>query len=139
MKSCTREEVIQELRRALLDACGDEHSICHVAKEKGLFCRGFAQWKLHELKAQYPQITRSRPRLSRDEMEDLADRWQMARQFVTGRELACDVQLGEGRFQTCKGWDEFTDEELARFHSELCGEEIEIVPGGEGPSRVEPA
>ena len=78
MRSCTRREAIDDLRTALSEVSGDEHSICQVAKEKGLFCHGFAQWKLHELKAQYPQITRSRPRLTRDEMEDLADRWQMA-------------------------------------------------------------
>ncbi len=126
MKTMTRDEVIDDLRKKLLETAGDEHSICHVAKEKGLFCHGFAQWKLYELKAQYPQITRSRRRLTRERMEDLADRWQVARQTATGKPLACDVQMGEGRFQTCKGWDAFDDAELARFHAEICGEEVEI-------------
>lgn len=133
MRRCTRDEAIGDLRRALVEACGDEHSICRVAQQKGLFCRGFAHWKLFELKARYPQITRSRRRLTRERMEDLADRWQMARQFVKGEELACDVQLHEGRLQTCRGWDEFDDDELARFHAEICGEEVEIEPSaGEG-------
>ena len=127
MKPCTRQEAIDDLRRVLVEAAGDEHSVCQVAKERGLFCHGFAQWKLGELKAQYPQITRSRPRLSRAEMEDLADRWQMARQLVTDCESACDVQMHEGKFQTCKGWDDFEDEELARFHLEVCGEEVQVV------------
>ena len=127
MKTCTREQAIDDLRQALLDVAGDDHSICYVAKERGLFCRGFAQWKLHELKAQYPQVIRRRKGLTRDQMEDLADRWQVARQFVTDQKLACDVQVGEDKFQTCKGWGEFNDEELADFYREICHEEVELV------------
>jgi hypothetical protein len=127
MKELTRLEVIDHLRGKLLEVSDDEHSICRVAAERGLFCHGFAQWKLHELKAQYPQITRSRPHPTRAEMEELADRWQLARQLVKGKSIACDVQLAEGKFQTCQGWDEFSDEELARFHAEICGEEVRIV------------
>jgi hypothetical protein len=126
MKELTRREVISALRRELLAVTGEDHSVCQIAKEKNLFCRGFARWKLHELKQRYPQITRSHPHPTRAEMEDLADRWQMARQFATDEALACDVQMHEGEHRTCKGWDEFDDEELARFHAELCGEEVRI-------------
>ena len=125
MKQLTREAAIQDLRDALVASAG-EHSLCRVAKEKHIYCGGFGQWKLHELKARYPQITRSRGRLSRAQMEDLADRWQLARQQVLGEELSCDVQMREGRLRTCEGWDEFEDQELERFHAELCGEEIRI-------------
>jgi len=131
MKELTREQVIADLRRALVAVSGD-HSICQVAKERGLFCGGFAQWKLHELKARYPQITRSRHHLTREKMEDLADRWQLARQFATGEKLACDVQMHEGEHRTCRGWDEFDDETLARFHAELCDEEVKIVDAAAG-------
>jgi hypothetical protein len=125
MKTMTRQAAIADLRSALVAAAG-EHSICQVAKEKNLFCRGFDQWKLHELKQRYPQITRSRSRLSRPEMEELADRWQLARQFVRGESLACDVQMQEGQLRTCAAWEGFDDDELERFHLELCGEEIRI-------------
>jgi len=131
MKECTRNQVIEHLREALLRTCDDEHSLCQVAAQKGLFCRGFSQWKLFELKALYPQITRSRPHPTRQEMEELANRWQLARQFVTGEEISCDVQVAEHRFQSCMGWNEFTDEELALFHAEICGEEVQVVaPAG---------
>ena len=126
MKELTRNEVIDSLRKALVAIAGEDHSICKVAQERNLFCRGFAQWKLHELRDRYPQITSTRPRLSRQQLEDLADRWQMARQFVTDETLACDVQMHEGRHQTCKGWNEFDDEQLERFHLDLCGEEVKI-------------
>ena len=127
MKELSRSQAIDALRAALLALGDEEHSICQLARDKNLFCRGFAQWKLHELKAQYPQITRSRKRLTRQELEELADRWQMARQIVTGEELACDVQLHEGKHQTCKGWDEFDDDQLQQFHLELCGEPVRIT------------
>jgi hypothetical protein len=126
MKELTRQEVIGELRQALLGVGDGEHSNCRVAREKDLFCRGFAQWKFHELKQRYPQIVRSRPRLTRQELEDLADRWQLARQFVTGKDLSCDVQVGEGRLQTCRGWDQFDDQQLEQFHLELCGAAVRI-------------
>ena len=125
MKELTREEAIGHLRDVLVEAAGD-HSLCRVAKEKGLFCGGFAQWKLLELEERYPQIVRSRRRLTRVELEDLADRWQLARQFVFGEDLSCDVQVQEGERRTCKGWDEFDDRELEQFHLDLCGEEIHI-------------
>lgn len=130
MKELTRQEVIDALRKALLAAGDGEHSICRIARDKNLFCRGFAQWKLHELKDQYPQIVRSRPRLTRQEMEDLADRWQLARQFATGKELACDVQMHEDQRQTCKSWDAFDDGQLAQFHLELCGARVRIRDAG---------
>ena len=132
MKELTREQAIDALREALLDVAGEEdHSICRVAQERNLFCRGFAQWKLHELRDQYPQVVRSRHHLTREQMEELADRWQVARQFATGEATACDVQLHEGDHRTCKGWDEFDDERLQEFYRELCGEEI-LIRSAEG-------
>ena len=128
MKQCTRQEAIDGLRQALESLCDDEHSVCQVAAAKGLFCHGFAQWKFGELKERYPQITRSRPALTRAELEELANRWQLARQFVDeGHHMACDLQPKETRFQQCRGWDEFDDRQLERFHAEVCGEEVEIT------------
>ena len=127
-RTITRDQAITELRAVLKKMAGDEHSICFVAAQKGVFCRGFAQWKFHELKEQYPQIVRTRGRLSRAQLERLADSWQLARQFVHGTDVACDTQLDEEEFQTCKGWEEFSDGEIAGFYSELCGEDVEILP-----------
>ncbi|NOT29590.1 MAG: hypothetical protein HOP15_03970 [Planctomycetes bacterium] len=81
-----------------------------------------------ELRQRYPQITRSRPRLTRQQLEDLANRWQLARQWATGESTACDVQSKERRSQQCLGWDEWSDEDLEDFHATLCSEPIEIVP-----------
>jgi len=126
MKQCTRQEAIDGLRRALQSLCDDEHSVCQVAATRGLFCHGFAQWKFGELKERYPQIVRSRPALTRAELEELANRWQLARSSGQEGQIACDVQAAETHYQQCRGWDEFDDRQLERFHAEICGEEIEI-------------
>jgi hypothetical protein len=127
LRNCTRAEVVADLRRALEELQDEDHSICQVAAEKGLFCHGFARWSFTELRERYPQITRSRPRITRKRLEELADRWQLARQFATGEPTACDVQCNHERYQQCHGWGEFTDAELEDFHLELCGEPVSIV------------
>lgn len=128
MRTCTRDEAIGDLRKTFESLQDDQHSICQVAAQRNLFCRGFAQWTLTELRQRYPQITRSRPRLTRQQLEDLANRWQLARQWATGEPTACDVQSKELRSQQCLGWDEWSDEDLEAFHATLCSEPIEIVP-----------
>jgi hypothetical protein len=127
-RQCTREEAIEDLRTAIRSLQNDEHSMCQIAAERDLFCRGFAQWTFGELRRRYPQIVRSRPRITRARLEELANRWQLARQSVTDEPTPCDVQTNERSFQQCLGWNEWSDEELEGFHAELCAEPISIVP-----------
>ena len=63
--------------------------------------------------------------MSRRELEEVADRWQMARQDVEGSPIACDVQ--QKVHDTCRGWDDFTSEDLSRFYYEMTGEEIVVT------------
>jgi hypothetical protein len=128
MKVMTRDAAISALRAELLRIVDDEHSICEVAGRRGIYCHGFAQWTFSELRKRYPTIVRSRPRITPAELRDLANRWQIARQTARGTLLACDTQVEEGALRTCKGWEEWTSSDLERFHRELTGEEIEIVP-----------
>lgn len=128
MQRWSRAQAIDRLRKVLEAQCDGDRSICFVAARKDISCRGFAQWKVHELKERYPQIARNRPHLTRAEFEDLADRWQLARQFCLGTTLACDTQMQEEHFKTCRGWDEFTDEDLAGFVADLCAETVEVIP-----------
>lgn len=128
-RTCTRPEVISDLRQAIEGLQDDEHSICRIAAERNLFCHGFAQWSFGELRRRYPQIVRGRPRIDRSRLEELADRWQLMRQQMTGKPTACDVQMHErSSHQQCRGWDEFSDTDLEAFHAELCGEAVAIMP-----------
>ena len=126
MKRLTRAQAIDELRESLVALTDDDTCVCLAAGRLGIFCKGFAQWKSYELKDRYDWIARNRPGVTRKQLEDLANRWQLARQQVRGTPLACDTQSLE--HHTCDGWDEFDDEKLAAFHADLCGEPVEIVP-----------
>lgn len=128
MKTITRSQAIGEIRAELMKLVDEDHSICDVAARLGIFCGGFAQWTFQELKKRYPFIVRSRPHITRAELEELANRWQLARQTVMDTRMSCDTQLAESGKQVCHGWDEFDDEEMAAFHAQLCGEEVEVVP-----------
>jgi len=125
MKALTREKAIAAIRRKLLEIVDDEHSMCAIAAEKGIYCHGFAQYTDEQLKERYSWLMRNRPDLKREELEDLANKWQLARQIVHKVPLACDAQQCE--HDTCLGWDTFDNPTLARFYREILGHEIAVV------------
>jgi hypothetical protein len=124
-KSIERSEAIKLLRQELLERLDSENSACRLAADKGIFCRGFAQYDDGELRRRYSWITRRRPDLSRAELEEIANRWQLARQEVDRLPIACDVQ--ERERDTCLGWSEFTNEQLSVYLFELTGRNIVVT------------
>jgi hypothetical protein len=121
----SRTELVDLLRQELVRRADGEKSACRVAADEGIFCRGFARYTDLELRRRYDWIMRHYPKLSREELEEIADRWQMARQDVDQLPVACDVQ--QKVHDTCKGWDDFSNEELSRFYFEMTGKDI-LVP-----------
>jgi hypothetical protein len=86
----------------------------------GLYCRGFNAWDDEELKQHFHWFCRSRSEAGRDEIEELADRWQLANQASLGLRVPCDIGLSPGQERLgCRGWARFTDAELAGFVVEL--------------------
>lgn len=114
----SRSDLIVALRDELSRRAGDV-SICRLAAQTGVFCKGFRRYSDAELKERYGWIAKKNPDASRAEMEELADRWQLAREDVLGAKTSCDVQQLE--HDTCGGWDDFSDEDLAKFLHELTG------------------
>ncbi len=113
------------LRSEMLQRIGSQDiSACTVATRQGVFCRGFARFTDAELRERYNWIVRRRPRMTRAELEEIADRWQLARQEVRDKRIACDVQ--QDAMDMCRGWDSFSDEELSRFYFEMTGNRIDI-------------
>jgi len=127
MKTIQRSEAIENLHARFLEMVDDDHCLCQIAAREGFFCGGFAQWSFPELKQRYAWMVKNRPRITREELEDLANRWQLARQFVLGASLSCDVQCSEMHHQTCSGWDTFSNEDLTRYYGEVLNEEVEVV------------
>ena len=124
-ESIERAEVINQLRSELLKHTDGETSACKYAAQKGVFCRGFARFGDGEMRRKYNWITRRRPDMSREELEDIANRWQLARQDVDALPIACDVQQIE--HDMCRGWDDFSNQELSQFYSQMTGKQIVVV------------
>ena len=111
-----RAEAIERLRKALTPLAGPDVSLCRIAAERGIFCRGFRRRPTAEFDRRWRKAIRRSTHLTRDRMEKFADLWQLIEQFRCGVPLACDA-AGPG--SPCRGWDEFSDEQLAQFCREL--------------------
>jgi len=115
----SRNELIKMLRTELTGMTDEDTSICKAAAERGVFCQGFHRFGDNELRRRYNWIVRKRPDMTREELETIANDWQLAQQEVREAPLACDVQ---SRVQdTCGGWTDFTDEQLAAFYKQITG------------------
>lgn len=112
-----RDASIAELRVGLGALADGERSLCTIVGERGIFCRGFRQWNDHEFHRRWKAVFGSSTHLSRPQIERLADLWQLAEQLSCGAAIPCDVRCAGPT--ACAGWREFTDEELARFCTEL--------------------
>lgn len=120
--SLSRNELVERLRLALSELTDEDTSICKAAAARGIFCRGFARYGDQQLRRKYDWIVRKRPGMSRPELEQVANDWQLAQQQVHDAPTACDVQAKV--HDTCMGWDDFTNEQLASFMKELTGREV---------------
>jgi hypothetical protein len=125
LESIDRLDLVNLIRTELLKHTDSETSVCKFATERGLLCRGFARYGDGELRRKFDWITRRRPDMSREELEEIANRWQLARQDVTARPVACDVQQAE--HDMCRGWDDFSNQDLARFYTELTAKQIAVT------------
>ena len=120
----TRGEAIARLRDALVKLTDDEHSMCQVAAERGIFCHGFRRWNAHEFDRRFRDAIGRSTHLSRAQMEEFANLWELAEQIRCRVTLACDAQTGRG---ACRGWDEFSNADLSRFCSDVLGRNVEIT------------
>ena len=122
MSSLTRDEAISRLRNEFVAMTDDEHCMCRVAADRGIFCRGFNQFSEDELRQRYWWIVRRRPSLTREQLEQIANDWQLTQQEVKDVPVACDVQAR--LHDTCRGWDDFSNDQLAQVYQQLTGETV---------------
>lgn len=113
----TREEAVALLREQLTRLTHGEHSICRVAAERGIFCRGFRRWNDHEFHDRWKATLGVSTHLTRPQMEELADLWQQGEQLRHGVALACDAPASSRA--ACRGWAEFTNLEIQGFLYDL--------------------
>lgn len=127
-KVVSRVWAIRSLRKFLLTLTDEDHSMCRVATDRGIFCQGFRKLDDGNLKKHFAGIVERRPGVNRWQLEALGNQWELARQTVNGLPLACDVEQKE--HGTCGGWDDFSNEDLARYCAELLGQDVVVTPQG---------
>ena len=123
-ETLNRNEIISRLRRDLMQGTDEENSVCKIAAERGVFCKGFNRYTDEELRKRCDWIVAKNPVMTREDLERIANDWQLAQQEVHELPMACDVQ--QKVYDTCRGWNDFTDEQLAKFYFQLTGDEIAI-------------
>ncbi|MEO8587311.1 MAG: hypothetical protein ABI584_14195 [Acidobacteriota bacterium] len=124
----SRAWAIRSLREFLLTLTDEDHSMCRVATDRGIFCQGFRKLDDKELKEHFPGIVERRPGVNRWQLEALGNQWELARQTVNKLPLACDVEQRE--HGTCGGWDDLSNEDLARYCAELLAQEVVVTAQG---------
>lgn len=131
VKTITRSQAIEDLRRELLKLVDEDSSLCLVAARRGVFCNGLRRWSMEELEQRLPCSLHHDPEPARAEVERQANRWLLELQDIRAGRLPCDIERGR-RSLLCAGWDEFYESELAQYYLEMCGEEVRIVPDNLG-------
>ncbi len=124
----SRAWAVRSLREFLLTLTDEDHSMCRVATDRGIFCQGFRKLDDAHLKQHFSGLVERRPGANRWQLEALGNQWELARQTVNELPLACDVEQKE--HGTCRGWDDFSNEDLARFCVELLGQDVLVTPQG---------
>jgi hypothetical protein len=120
-----RGEAVARLREALLTLTDGEHSICQVASERGIFCRGFRRWNASEFDRRWRSAIGRSTHLSRAQMEEFANLWQLSEQVRQHVSLACDA--APNRLGGCRGWGEFSNADLSRFCADVLGLSVQVV------------
>lgn len=120
----SRDRAVGKLRSALCRLADDEHSICQVAAERGIFCRGFRRWSDSEFDRRFRRVLGRSTHLSRAQMEELANVWQLAEQLRCRVALACDAK---GAPRACRGWDEFSNADLERYCADILGVDVVVA------------
>jgi len=124
MMTMTREAAVGRIRTKLIDMSEDGKSMCEIAAEKNVLCRGFHRDRVDELRKRYAGKIPNAANLGRSDLERLANEWQLERQRRERTLLCCDVQYMF--YETCRAWDDFSNEDLARFGRELTGEDFAV-------------
>ncbi|HVT02985.1 MAG TPA: hypothetical protein VHL58_06365 [Thermoanaerobaculia bacterium] len=99
-------------------------SVCQIAADRDILCRGFHRDTDDELRSRYADQIDGAADISRQELESRANAWQLERQQTEKTLLCCDVQYMF--YESCRGWDDFSNEELSRFCLELLGEQVRV-------------
>jgi hypothetical protein len=121
----TREEAIGRLRAGLLRFSDGQHSMCQIAAELGIFCFGFRRWSDVEFLRRWGTVIGRSTHLTRPQLEQIADLWQMTEQLRRRVPIACDAAtIACG---ACRGWNQFSNRNLARHCADILSRDVVVV------------
>ena len=121
----TRPQAIAAIREKLAAMCDNEHCACEAAAHLGVFCRGFRDLPDAALRGRFDWIARSRPGISRNELERLISLYHVARQQAGGFQLCCDAETRE--HCGCDGWNMFDNAFLEKTYKDLTGRDAIVA------------
>ena len=121
----TREAAIARLRRVLVSFCSEADSACRAAAEHEILCRGFRHMTDAQLRIRFAGVIDIPPDASREAIEEKANEWLLARQLAVEAPTVCDLQ--RRTHETCRGWDEFSNAELAQFCLDMLQIDVVVI------------
>jgi hypothetical protein len=124
-ETISREVAFSRIRLKLIELCANGKSACRVATERNILCGGFRRHSDEELQQKYEPYVAGAERISRSDLERAANAWHLARQRTEAALVSCDVQYRS--YEVCRGWNDFSNDELATFCFELSGVRPNVV------------
>jgi hypothetical protein len=122
----SREQAIQRIREFLVVSQKPDETTCQAAARLGIFCHGYDQWTVAQLRDRYPWLAKKMPAdTPRDEFLKLIMAWDGARQLVTRTTTTCDAKTAD--HEGCLGFDRFSEAQLKRLFPQLFTAEDEIT------------
>jgi hypothetical protein len=122
----SREEAITRIRDFLVANTRADETTCQTSARLGIFCHGYDQWTVQELRELYPWLARKMPaETPREEFLKLITAWDGARMLVHRVSTTCDAKAMD--HDGCLGFDRFSNTQLKRMFPQVFKEEDEIA------------
>ena len=116
----TREEALKRIREYLVANTRDDETTCQAAARLGIFCHGYDQWTVEQLRELYPWLAKKMPRETpREEFLKLIVAWDSARMLVHKSGTTCDALAADR--DACLGFDRFSNAQLKASFPQLFG------------------
>jgi hypothetical protein len=121
----SREDALKKIRGYLVANTRDDETTCQAAARLGMFCHGYDQWALEDLRQLYPWLAKKAPNATRGQFLQLAMAWDGARKLVRKVPTTCDVKVFD--HEGCLGFDRFTNPQLKEMFPQLFSGDDEIT------------
>ena len=122
----TREQALKRIREFLAASTRPDETTCQAAARLGVFCHGYDQWNIKQLRDFYPWLAKKMPAdTPREEFLKLIVAWDGARMLARKSPTTCDVKALD--HEGCLGFDRFTNQQLKQMFPQLFRPEDDVT------------